>query len=107
MEIVRFVSNLSFLSKMDPKFDTKRLKKVLFQVVTPCFYHFYLSFLSFEMAIIEPFLSSLNKSSSISRSKRYSPFLYIRRILPQMELFSLIWYRHGYWYEQIIWLYEE
>ena len=34
--------NLSFLSKNAPQFDTKQLKKVLFQGFSPCFYQFYL-----------------------------------------------------------------
>ena len=47
------------------------------------FYHFYLSFLLFQMAFIEPFLSSLNKWIIGYHSKRYGPFIDFCRSLPR------------------------
>ena len=61
--------NLSFLSKMDPKFDTKQLKEGGF----PSFIIFAYRtvwFLSFWSPFIVPFLSSFDKSITTTRSKR-------------------------------------
>ena len=44
-------------------------------------YRFYLSFLSFEVAFIEPLLSSLYKSITTNRSNWYTPLISFRRSL--------------------------